>query len=103
MADFVLSDEEQQVVEEGEAARFLLTHPDFLRVIEKVRADCAEAILTSDPQAKEAREDAYNLSRGLSAITLELDALVSRADAILAQAETLTLEDHQPDVPESDY
>jgi len=94
MTDRVFTDEEQQALDEGEAARHLLTSPLFLTAIEKVRKDCAEVILTSDPAASLIRESAYHLSRGLSAVTVELDALAARAEAILAQAETHTLEVH---------
>lgn len=90
MENLVLSDEEQEALVLGEAARFLLDHPSFLKAIEAVRAQCAEAILTSAPQAKEAREDAYNLSRGLSAVTVELVSYMARADQIYATAEAQT-------------
>ncbi len=103
MVTLVLSDEEQEIVDQGDAARVLLDNPVFLKAIEAVRAQCAEAILTSDPAAKEAREDAYHLSRGLSAITVELDALAARAEQVLAQAEALSEDDHQEDVIVGDY
>lgn len=105
MSHLVLSDEEQDTVEQGEAARFLLDNPLFLRAIEAVRAQCAEAILTSAPQATEAREHAYNLSRGLSAITTELADLDARAQTILALAEAQTehVDQVQPDPVPADY
>lgn len=99
MPNVVLSSEEQDIIEEGEAARFLLDNPMFLKAIEAVRARCAEAILTSDPTAREAREDAYNLSRGLSAITVELADLAARGEQILATAEAQT-EDFVQDCPD---
>lgn len=83
----VLSDEEQAVVDEGEAARFLLCHPLFLKAIEAVRTDCAEGILLSTPEAHAAREAAYNLSRALSAVTVALDDLSARGEAITATHE----------------
>lgn len=83
----VLSDEEQVAVDQGEAASFLLENPLFLAAIEAVRSDCAEAILRSPPDAKEAREDSYHLSRALSAVTVALEDLSARGEAILAAHE----------------
>lgn len=90
MTQFVLSQEEQDAVDEGETARLLLDNPAFLRAIEAVRAQCAEAILSSPPAASQQREDAYHLSRGLSAVTAELTALAARAEQVLAEAEIHT-------------
>lgn len=92
MQHIVLTDEEQRKVEEGEAASFLLANPLFLRAISAVREQCAEAILTSAPQALTAREAAYNLSRGLSAVTEELATLATVGTQIVAQAEAI----HEP-------
>jgi hypothetical protein len=105
MSQVLLSDEETQAVEEGEAARFLLDNPAFLRAIEKVRQDCAEAILTSPPENRRGREDAYHLSRGLSAITAELSALAAKAEQILAEAEAQTegLDQDDPVESPADY
>lgn len=93
----VLTDEEQAAVDQGEAASFLLDHPLFLAAIEAVRSDCAEAILRSLPAAKAEREDAYHLSRALSAVTVALQDLSARGEAILA-----THEQQQPPEPEED-
>lgn len=90
MSEVVLTDREQEIVEQGEAARFLLDNPLFLQAIETVRAQCAEAILTSPPADREAREDAYQLSRGLSAITAELTAISAAGEQLLATAEAQT-------------
>lgn len=83
----VLSDEEQAAVDQGEAASFLLENPLFLAAIEAVRSDCAEAILRSPPDAREAREDSYHLSRALSAVTVALEDLSARGETILASHE----------------
>jgi hypothetical protein len=105
MSNLVLSDEEQETVEQGEAASFLLANPLFLRAIDAVRAQCAEAILTSDPQAPQVRENIYNLSRGLSAVTAELANLAARGEQIVAMAEAQVEVDEQaqPDVTPADY
>ncbi|MBB3910164.1 hypothetical protein [Sphingomonas desiccabilis] len=96
MSNLVLSEAEQDAIEQGEAAGLLLDHPMFLRAIEAVRLQCAEAILMSEPAAQQSREDAYNLSRGLSAITAELAALAARGEQVLAEAEAQT-ESDDPD------
>lgn len=90
MAEVLLSEEEAVTVERGDQARSLLDSPAFLSVIEALRAECAENILTSLPDALAVREDAYTLSRGLSAITERLIILASEGEAILAQAEAET-------------
>ncbi|WP_066803364.1 hypothetical protein [Sphingomonas asaccharolytica] len=104
MSEVLLSAEEQEIVEEGDAARVLLDDPAFLRAIEAVRRECADAILQSDPSAKQEREDAYNLSRGLSAVTQRLVDLQARGESILAQAETQTVHlDQDNPVEPADY
>ena len=95
MPEVLLSEEEAQAVQEGADAQFLLDSPGFLSAIEAVRRECAEAILTSPPNAVQAREEAYNLSRGLSAVTARLADLAARGESILALAETDT--DQGPD------
>lgn len=99
MAEVLLSEEEAVTVERGDQARSLLDSPAFLSVIDSIRADCAETILTSLPEALAVREDAYTLSRGLSAITERLLIIVSDGEAIMAQAEAET--EQQGDI--SDY
>lgn len=83
----VLTDEEQATVDEGEAASFLLENPLFLKAIEAIRRDCAEAILTSPPDATKGREETYHLARALSAITQELTGLSAAGEAIMAAHE----------------
>ena len=97
MPNTVLTDDEQEAIDQGEAAGLLLDNPMFLKVVEAVRAQCAEAILTSPPEALKAREDAYHLSRGLSAITVELSALAARGEQVLAETEARTETDDQDD------
>lgn len=86
MEDYVLTDEDEQIVAEGTAAQALLDNPMFIAVIERVRQQCAEAILTSKPEQAPERELAYNLSRGLSAITEELLILQAAGDTVLENA-----------------
>lgn len=94
MSDLVLSEEEERQVQEGEAAGLLLDSPAFLLAVERIRAQCAEGILTSPPEAVAERERLYNLSRGLSAVTEEL--LVIQANGI-AVAENAALPTNQAD------
>lgn len=103
MENLVLSDEDQETVDLGDASRVLLDNPSFLKAVEAIRAQCAEAILTSEPNAIEAREAAYTLSRGLSAVTAELALYQSRAESIIAQALAQTEGVHQDDDAEVSY
>lgn len=82
---------------EGQAASDLLDNPVFLLAIERVRSECAEAILTSGPANKEEREDLYNLSRGLSAITEKLTHIAALGAAVLQNAALRTEETVQDD------
>lgn len=103
MAALVLTDEEERQVEEGEAAATLLDSPVFLLAIERIRASCAEGILTSSPDATTVREQLYNLSRGVSAVTAELAQMQSLASSIVENAalqETPEDEDVQAEEPD---
>ena len=101
MEHLVLTDEEERIIQEGEDAQSLLDAPVFLAAIERVRNQCAEAILTSAPDKRREREDAYNLSRGLSAVTAELVAMASLGLATLENAtRPATDADSLPDTPE---
>lgn len=86
MEEVVLTDDDERMVKEGEQAAALLDNPAFIDVIERVRQQCAEAILRSDPNAIAEREQAYNLSRGLSAITEELLIMQAAGDVVLENA-----------------
>lgn len=102
--EFVLTEEEERKVEEGEAAASLLDAPVFLLAIEKIRAECAEGILTSAPAATDVREQLYTLSRGLSAVTEQLANMASTAQSIRENAALQTTTDDEPlqDEPERD-
>ena len=105
MEDLVLSDEEEKAIGEGEAAAALLDSDIFLVAIERVRAQCAEQILTSRPEDQKVREHLYNLSRGLSAVTEELSALAALGQTTLDNATRPTSADDvqaEPDV-DADY
>lgn len=101
MTDLVLSEEEEQAVEEGTAAQALLDSPSFIITIDRLRQQCAEAILTSDPHKGAEREASYNLSRGLSAITVELIALAARAETVLENAARQSAEPVQADTEDA--
>lgn len=108
MAELVLTEEEEREVHEGEAAALLLESPSFLLAIERVRQDCAEGILQSLPENQKGRENLYNLSRGLSAVTAELSTLAARAQSIIENAKLQSnpdADDVQDDAPDitADY
>lgn len=103
MAELVLTEEEERQVQEGEAAATLLDTSAFLLAIERVRADCAEGILTSRPEQAPERERLYNLSRGLSAVTEELLNMKARGSSIVENAtlqSTLDDDEVQADWPD---
>ncbi len=86
MEDYVLTDEDEKIVSEGAEAQLLLDTPLFINVIERVRQQCADAILRSDPEKAAERELSYNLSRGLSAITEELLIIAAAGETVLENA-----------------
>lgn len=102
MSEILLTEEEQRQVEEGEAANLLLDNPAFLLAIERIRAQCAERILASEPTATEVRENLYNLSRGLSAVTEELLTMGSIAASIIENAKLQTPDDEEVQADEPD-
>ena len=97
MSKVVLSEDEAAIVERGAHATALLDHPSFLAAIDGIRAECAENILTSAPSATSVREDNYNLSRGLSAVTERLMALAAEGEATMARAEAETAQQEPSD------
>lgn len=101
MEDLVLSEEDEEAVREGEAAASLLDSPIFITAIDRVRKQCAESILTSKPQDHEVREQLYNLSRGLSAVTEELLAIASLGTSTLDNATRPTSTDDVQDIPDT--
>lgn len=103
MAEVLLTEEQAETVERGDHARSLLDSPAFLEVIELLRAECAEEILTSNPQDLRVRENAYTLSRGLSAITERLISIAGDGEAILAQAEAETEQQETSEYTELPY
>jgi hypothetical protein len=90
MSELILTEEEEREVQEGEAAGLLLDSPSFLLAIERIRRDCAEGILTSPPGQPQVREDLYNLSRGLSAVTEQLKIMEARSVSLVENAKLKT-------------
>ncbi|API58515.1 hypothetical protein BSL82_03670 [Tardibacter chloracetimidivorans] len=97
MSEIVLTEEEEQEILEGQAASDLLDNPAFLLAIERVRGECSEGILTSPPDRRDAREDLYNLSRGLTAITEKLAQIAAVGASVLQNAALRTDESVQDD------
>src|SRR3546814_13061195 len=85
--DLILTEEEERAVEEGYAAQALLDNPVFLVAIERIRGECAEGILTSQPDHQAAREDLSNHSRGLTAVTQKLGELTATGLATIERSE----------------
>lgn len=103
MEDYVLTDEDERIVEEGAEAQALLDNPLFITVIERVRQQCADAILASSPEKAAEREMSYNLSRGLSAITEELLIMQAAGESTLENAtRPSTADEDQAEEPVSD-
>lgn len=106
MDTYLLSEEEERKVQEGQAAAALLDSPVFLLAIERVREQCAEGILTSRPEQSTERERLYNLSRGLSAVTEELLSLKAAAETTIENAKLSTEPvefTDDPSLPDTDY
>jgi len=105
MEDLVLTEEEEKTVQEGEAAASLLDSPIFLVAIERVRKQCAEQILASAPEQGSVRDNLYNLSRGLSAVTEELLAIAALGTTTLENVTRPTADDEVQDDPDlsADY
>src|SRR3546814_9002220 len=103
--DLILTEEEERAVEEGYAAQALLDNPVFLVAIERIRGECAEGILTSPPDHQAAREDLYNLSRGLTARseehTSELQSLMRISYAVFCLKKKTKTKTHQKIQPYS--
>lgn len=97
MSELVLTEEEEREVQEGEAAGLLLDSPAYILAVERIRAQCAEGILTSAPDEPGVRERLYNLSRGLTAVTEELIAMQARGITVAENA-TLQTNDVEEDV-----
>ena len=102
MEDLVLSEEEEKNIREGEAASALLESPIFLTAIERVRQQCADQILASAPDQPGAREQLYNLSRGLSAVTEELLQIAALGTTTLDNATRPTPDADVQDDPDFD-
>ena len=100
MAEVLLSEDEAATVDRGDQARSLLDSPAYLDTVEALRSECSENILTSMPQDTATREDNYNLSRALSAVTERLIAIAAEGEAVLVRAEAET---EQPEQTESTH
>jgi hypothetical protein len=98
--EVLLSEEDEKTVQEGQAATDLLDSPAFLMAIERIRAQCAEQILASPPGEPEVREQLYNLSRGVSAVTEELIAISAAGKSMLENAELSTPIDEDVQAPD---
>ncbi len=103
MEDLVLTDEEERIVREGDAAAALLDSPIFLLAVERLRTQCADQILASAPDKVADREHLYNLSRGLSAVTEELLTMQNLGASTIDNAKRLTSDPDVQDVPDASW
>lgn len=78
----MLSEKEQEIWSRGAAAAVLLASPDFIDVIRSLTLESYAVFTETQPQETAAREDTYNLMRGLKAIEAELNARVQAKDEI---------------------
>jgi hypothetical protein len=90
MEDYVLTDEEQLIVDQGADARSLLLSDIFIRTIGKLKADCAQSILESSPEQSQERERTYYMARALEAVVNELETISNAGDAIMTKLAFLT-------------
>lgn len=77
-----LNDEELIIAREGQAAAFLLASEDLQLIIKALMVESFAIFTESLPAHQTARDDSYNLIRGLKAIEAELLARVQRREAI---------------------
>ena len=98
--DLILTEEEERQIEEGTAAQTLLDNPAFLLAVERVRQQCADEILRSAPEKQAEREQAYNLSRGVSAVTAELAIMANLGTTVLDNATRPTDDAVQAEEPD---
>lgn len=86
-----------EIIERGLAASSLLSNLTFQSVLKSIAIECFAQFTESKPSDASAREDTYNLYRGIQAIEAELNSRVQaqeeavrRIDAAQAEEEAST-------------
>lgn len=85
----VLSNEEEMSIalNKGDAAKRLLTDPDFNAAYQELLDENLNSIVTSKPGQTELREDAYFRIRGIQEIAYKLGSWRTVADQVKAHIE----------------
>lgn len=94
-----LTDTEQELVRRGLAAADLLASDAFQSCIREIGIDCFAAFTESKPPEAAAREDTYNLYRGLQAIEAQLSFRVQQHEEIVRRLD----ESNALEVPDEEY
>ena len=89
--------QEEQLVETGEAASAVLSQPAFNQVINSLVERSFQTFVNTSPDQGQLREQAYNHYRALVDVVDTLKQQVSVRDEILAKGETRQeeLKDHE--------
>ena len=89
--------EEEQLVENGEAAEVVLQQPSFNQVINTLVERSFQTFVNSKPEEAEARERSYRQYHAIVEIVDTLKQQVSIKDEIVAKGDTRQegLEDHE--------
>lgn len=82
-----------EIIERGLAAVSLLENPTFHTVLKALTIECFARFTESKPDDLTAREDTYNLHRGLQAIEHELRNMILAKDEAVARIDAAN-EDH---------
>lgn len=90
-------DQEEQLVETGEAASAVLSQPAFNQVINSLVERSFQTFVNTSPDQGQLREQAYNHYRALVDVVDTLKQQVSVRDEILAKGDTRQeeLKDHE--------
>jgi len=89
--------QEEQLVETGEAASVVLSQPAFNQVINSLVERSFQTFVNTSPDQGQVREQAYNHYRALVDVVDTLKQQVSVRDEILAKGDTRQeeLKDHE--------
>ena len=89
--------QEEQLVETGEAASAVLSQPSFNQVINSLVERSFQTFVNTSPDQGQLREQAYNHYRALVDVVDTLKQQVSVRDEILAKGDTRQeeLKDHE--------
>ena len=84
-ADLVLTDEQQEIIEAGDAATRLLSDPYFQHTLQRLRETYSDGILSSKPNEQDLRESFYLANAALSDLQNVLYGDVLVRDELLSR------------------